>query len=193
MQILAKISEIASWSKCTEVGAMNGRTCWLVQPEILERYNLSNLSVVNTWSSTETKKRGRKADDAKNEEDTPPPPSKTARTSLIKKFRPKPVAASPSSQPMLNSTPTPSDPVVVAEPSPSPSSTHKASKKRVALISLPSTPTTKKPRSESKTTPLTSFLKKMGSGKETPPKSSLPKQPENDHAMNVDPECYTIE
>ena len=84
-QILAKIAEIASWSKCTEAGAMNGRTCWLVQSDVLDRYNLTELSVINTLEfATETKKRGRKADDSRTDEDTPP--AKTLRVSLIKKF-----------------------------------------------------------------------------------------------------------
>ena len=84
-QILAKIAEIASWSKCTEAGAMNGRTCWLVQSDVLDRYNLTELSAINTLEfATETKKRGRKADDSRTDEDTPP--AKTLRVSLIKKF-----------------------------------------------------------------------------------------------------------
>jgi hypothetical protein len=84
-QILAKITEIASWSKCTEVGAMNGRTCWLVQSDVLDRYNLTELSVINTWEfATETKKRGRKAYDSRSEEDIPL--AKIPRVSPIKQF-----------------------------------------------------------------------------------------------------------
>ncbi|EFX62800.1 hypothetical protein DAPPUDRAFT_336411, partial [Daphnia pulex] len=72
-QILAKIAEISSWGKCTEAGAMNGRKCRLVQSDVLERYNLHELSAINTWEFvTETKKRRRKADDSRTEEDTPP-------------------------------------------------------------------------------------------------------------------------
>jgi chromatin assembly factor 1 subunit A len=84
-QILAKIAEIASWSKCTVAGAMNGRLCWLVQSNVLDRYNLAELSVINTWEfANETKKLGRKTDDSRTEEDTPP--AKTPRMSLLKKF-----------------------------------------------------------------------------------------------------------
>ncbi|XP_046441140.1 chromatin assembly factor 1 subunit A-like [Daphnia pulex] len=66
-QILAKIAQIASYSRCTEAGAMNGRKCWLVQPNFLEHYNLAELSVINAWEfATETKKRGSKADESKD-------------------------------------------------------------------------------------------------------------------------------
>jgi chromatin assembly factor 1 subunit A len=95
-QILAKIAEISSWGKCTEAGAMNGRKCRLVQSDVLERYNLHELSAINTWEfATETKKRGRKADDSRTEEDTPP--AKTPRVSLIKQFI-QPAASSSASK-----------------------------------------------------------------------------------------------
>ncbi|XP_046448455.1 chromatin assembly factor 1 subunit A-B-like [Daphnia pulex] len=82
-QILAKISEIASYSRCTEAGAMSGKICWLVQPSVLEHYNLAELSVINAWEfATDTKKRGRKTDDS--EEDTPL--AKIPRVSPIKEF-----------------------------------------------------------------------------------------------------------
>ena len=166
---------------------MNGRTCWIVQPEILERYSLSNLSAVNSWSA-EPKKRSRKADETKNEGDTPPPPSKTARVSLMKKFVSKPVAASPS-QPIAkaaaagtSNSPEPTAPV-------EPSLITPKGKKRVALISLPSS-STKKPRNETKATPLTSFLKKMGSGKDASLKP--PSRKHEDGAMNDD-DCVVLE
>ena len=84
-QILAKISEIASYSRCTEAGAMSGKKCWLVQPTVLEHYNLAELSVINAWEfATETKKQGRKAYDSRSEEDTPL--AKISRVSPIKQF-----------------------------------------------------------------------------------------------------------
>ncbi len=88
LQVVNKINEIASWTKCAEAGPMNGRTCWLVHAAVLERHQLGHLSAVNTWEfSTETKKRGRKSDagDRSVDGDETPPP-KTARVSLMKKF-----------------------------------------------------------------------------------------------------------
>jgi hypothetical protein len=49
LEVIVKIAKIASWSKCTEAGAMYGRKCWLVQSDVLNRYNLSGLSGINTW------------------------------------------------------------------------------------------------------------------------------------------------
>lgn len=84
IQIFAKIAEIASWSKCTEAGLMNGKLRWLVKPDVLDRYNLAELSANNTWEfATETKKRGHKADDSRTE-DTPP--AKTPRVSLAQEI-----------------------------------------------------------------------------------------------------------
>ncbi|EFX65892.1 hypothetical protein DAPPUDRAFT_264049 [Daphnia pulex] len=80
IEVCAKIAKIASWSKCTEAGAMYGKKCWLVQSDVLDRYNLVELSVINT---TETKKRGRKADDSRTEEDIPQ--AKISRVSFTKK------------------------------------------------------------------------------------------------------------
>lgn len=156
-QIMAKIADIASWTKCTEAGTMNGRTCWIVNADVLERYNLTDLSAINTWEfATETKKRGRKADDSRTEEDTPP--AKTPRVSLLKKF------TQPASGTPRVSTPTETNPTearkAMAEPAKqTPISTPKA-KKRITLISVP-TSATKKPKSDPKSTPLTNFLKKM--------------------------------
>lgn len=165
---MTKIAEIASWSKCNEAGAMNGRTCWLVHPEVLERYGLAEISVINTWEfATETKKRGRKADDSKAEEDTPP--AKTPRVSLTKKF------AQSVSTPPSGSTPSESTSADEVKNNATPevgklSMTTPKAKKRITLISLP-TSSTKKPKSDLKSTPLTNFLKKM-SNKAAPSKSS---------------------
>jgi hypothetical protein len=106
----------------------------------------------------------------------------------MKKFVSKPVVASPSlpianADCILNSP----EPLPQTEPSPI---TPKG-KKRVALISLPSS-STKKPRSEIKATPLTSFLKKMGSGKDALLKQSA--SPEHgDGAMKDDGDCVVLE
>ena len=80
LEVIVKIAKIASWSKCTEAGAMYGRKCWLVQSDVLDRYNLVELSVINT---TETKKRGREADDSRTDEDIPQ--AKFSRVSLTEK------------------------------------------------------------------------------------------------------------
>lgn len=165
---------------------MNGRTCWLVNPEILDRYHLPDLSVINTWEyATETKKRGRKADDSRTEEDTPP--AKTPRVSLIKKFA-QPVNPSPrmsisleNNLHELGNNSVESTKQTITTPK---------AKKRIALISLPSS-ATKKPKtsnSESKNTPLTNFLKKMSS-KETAKSSDC-----NDESLELDGvECLDVE
>jgi hypothetical protein len=86
LQILAKITKIASWSKCTEAGAVNGKMCWLVHSDVLAYYGLAGLSANVNWElCTEMKKRGRsKADDSRSEEDTPL--AKIPRVSPIKQF-----------------------------------------------------------------------------------------------------------
>ena len=210
-QIVAKISEIASWMKCTEPGAMNGRTCWLVNAETLQRYNMTDLSAINSWEfSTDKKKRGRKMDESKvviGEDATPPP--KTARISLIKKFIqtvPSPdnsaaptatvsdsspcshPSSLPSSLPSSHSSTHPST-LPNSQQNVVPSSTPKA-KKRIALISLSSS-TTKKPRKETIASPLTNFLKKMGT-KETSSTNHL----ENETSEKVtekEHDCFTID
>jgi hypothetical protein len=186
-QILAKITEIASWSKCTEVGAMNGRTCWLVQSDVLDRYNLTELSVINTWEfATETKKRGRKADDSRTEEDTPP--AKTPRVSLIKKFV-QPASLSANRVPSSQENELPESEKNSNEPAKQPIFSTPKAKKRISLISLP-TSATKKPKSDTKTTPLTNFLKKMSA------KEALSKSSENidDDAVEMDGvKCFTVE
>ncbi|KAI9562969.1 hypothetical protein GHT06_010425 [Daphnia sinensis] len=185
-QILAKIAEIASWTKCTETGTMNGRTCWLVQPDVLDHYDLKELSVINAWEfATETKKRGRKADDSRTEEDTPP--AKTPRVSLIKQF------AQPANLSLTNKVTTSSEKDLpgsgkdTKEPCNKPSvASTPQTKKRIALISIPCSGT-KKPKTESKSTPLTNFLKKM-STKEALIKSS------NEGDADMDGvECLTTE
>lgn len=187
VQILAKIAEIASWMKCTETGTMNGRTCWLVQPDVLDRYSLQELSAINAWEfATETKKRGRKADDSRTEEDTPP--AKTPRVSLIKKFAqpanlPASKTATTSSEKDIlksgkDTNETRSEPSIVSTPK---------TKKRITLISVP-TSATKKPKSDTKSTPLTNFLKKMSS-KEALSRSS--KDLDDTEMDGV--ECLTVE
>ena len=172
-QIMAKIADIASWTKCTEAGTMNGRTCWIVNADVLERYNLTDLSAINTWEfATETKKRGRKADDSRTEEETPP--AKTPRVSLVKKF------AQPASATPKVSTPIETNPKeTTTEPAKPPASTPKA-KKRITLISVP-TSATKKPKSDPKSTPLTNFLKKIST------KEASSKAPDNaDESLEMD-------
>ena len=204
-KIVAKIGEIASWTKCSESGPMNGRSCWWVHPEFLERYQLSDLSVVNTWEfSTETKKRGRKPDDSKGDEGEETPPSKTARVSLMKKFI-QPQTASPSTEsvskadsPLPTETETARTPCVPStesttqDTSAKPKSTPQA-KKRIALISL-STSASKKPRNDSVATPLTNFLRKMGSKSEAsthvPPRS--PKQ-DSMEVSTKDSDCPVLD
>ena len=185
-QILAKIAEIASWSKCTEAGAMNGRTCWLVQSDVLDRYNLTELSVINTLEfATETKKRGRKADDSRTDEDTPP--AKTPRVSLIKKFV-QPTSLSANRVPPSQENELPESGKNLNEPVKQPVVTTPKAKKRISLISLP-TSATKKPKSDTKSTPLTNFLKKM-SAKEALSKS----ENVDDDALEMDGvKCFTVE
>lgn len=161
---------------------MNGRTCWLVHSDILERYNLSTLPIANTWEfTTETKKRGRKADDSRTEEDTPP--AKTPRVSLIKKFT---QSANKSTN---NATNTDEKSSTESKEEPEhkrPVATPKA-KKRITLISLPISSTKTKSTTEQKVTPLTNFLRKM-SAKEDKPSESL-----NDSAEMEGIECLTVE
>jgi hypothetical protein len=185
-QILAKIAEIASWSKCSEAGMMNGRTCWLVQSDVLDRYNLTELSAINTWEfATETKKRGRKADDSRTDEDTPP--AKTPRVSLIKKFV-QPTSLSTNRVPSSQENKLPESGTNINGPAQETIFTTPKAKKRISLISLPSS-ATKKPKSDTKSTPLTNFLKKMSA------KEALSKSTENvDDALEVDGiECFTVD
>ena len=206
-QIVAKIHEIASWMKCTEAGAMNGRTCWLVHNESLQRYNLGDLSAINSWEfSTDKKKRGRKMDESKGMVgDDATPPSKTARISLIKKFiqtipppdnSAVPTAVVSNSLPNsvtspINNSPPSLHPVapLISPQSIVPGSTPKA-KKRIALISLSSS-VSKKPRKESIASPLTNYLKKMGA-KESPSTNQL----ENETSEKIaekEHDCFTID
>jgi len=219
-QIVAKIYEIASWMKCTEVGAMNGRTCWLVNAETLQRYNLGDLSAINSWEfSTDTKKRGRKMDESKaGTGDDATPPIKTARISLMKKFiqtNPSPDNSAVLTAVVSNSSPSSVSscvPTSVPSPlpnsplsslpgslpgslqSPQPSSAPKA-KKRIALISLSSS-ATKKPRNESMASPLTNFLKKMGA-KETLPTNEAggneTSEKATEKATEKEHNCFTID
>ena len=160
---------------------MNGRLCWLVQPEVLERYNMAGTTAVNTWEfSNESKKRSRKTDDSAGKtEEEGTPPAKAARMSLMKKFAQpaSPIAA--SSPAAENQTPTPSkkpqeEDANVAEPS------TPRTKKRVALISVVDS-SSKKPKPEpSKTMPMTAFLKRM----------SIPKAPPKPRpSPSVDPDA----
>lgn len=189
LQIVAKIAEIASWSKCSEVGAMNGRTCWLVQPEVLERYNMADVTAVNTWEfSNESKKRGRKTDDSANKaEEESTPPAKAARVSLLKKFATPASPASPSAPPS-NPTPKANESKEGEDSEPSTPKT----KKRVALISVP-TSASKKSKTEApnkKLTPMTTFLKKMSTPKAQntpPPKPSPAGDP------NAEAECIELD
>lgn len=150
---MAKIAEIATWSKCSEPGPMNGRVCWLVNPEVLQKYNLQDLSVVNSWEfSTDIKKRGRtKTDDSKMEEETPP--AKTPRMSLVRKFPDSIVPVDSPTREETGSQATEETASPTATPAPK-------AKKRIALISLPSS-ASKKIKSEVKSTPLANFLKKV--------------------------------
>lgn len=143
---------------------MNGRVCWLVNPEVLQKHNLQDLSAVNSWEfSTETKRRTRnKADDSKLEEETPP--AKTPRTSLIRKLAdPVPLTESPA-QEEEETAPKSDGKTTEANGSSSTTPAPKA-KKRIALISL-SNSASKKIKSEAKSTPLTNFLKRV-TAKET--------------------------
>ncbi|KZS10844.1 putative Chromatin assembly factor 1 subunit A-B [Daphnia magna] len=186
-QILAKIAEIASWTKCTETGTMNGRTCWLVQPDVLGHYDLKELSVINAWEfATETKKRGRKADDSRTEEDTPP--AKTPRVSLIKQF------AQPNNFLLTKRVTTSSEKDLPELGKDTNESGNKSSivstpktKKRITLISIP-TSGTKKPKTESKSTPLTNFLKKMSTKEALSKSSNAVEDTEMDEI-----ECLTME
>lgn len=73
-----------------------------------------------------------------------------------------------------------------AEPAKQPQSTPKA-KKRIALISLP-TSSSKKPKSELKSTPLTNFLKKMST------KEAMSKESKANESLEMDGvECLTVE
>lgn len=186
-QILAKIAEIASWTKCTETGTMNGRTCWLVQPDVLDHYDLKELSVINAWEfATETKKRGRKADDSRTEEDTPP--AKTPRVSLIKQF------VQPNNFSLTKRVTTSSEKDLPELGKDTNESGNKSSivstpktKKRITLISIP-TSGTKKPKTESKSTPLTNFLKKMSTKEALSKSSNAVEDTEMDEI-----ECLTME
>ena len=134
LQIVAKIGEIGTWSKCTEAGPTYGRTCWIVSAEVLRKYQLDDLAAVNCWEfSTETKKRGRKSEttpaDLKNASARPPdeeastPPSKTARVSLMTKFIQPMSAAAP---PPAHAAPaTPADKKHTPDHNPDPSTINK--------------------------------------------------------------------
>lgn len=50
--INSTIKSIAEWKQCTVEGPMKGKFGWWVKPEILEKYNLSDLPVPNTWTYT---------------------------------------------------------------------------------------------------------------------------------------------
>ena len=43
---MAKFGEIAALDKCTEAGPLNGKMCYFVHEDVLERYNLSDLSPI---------------------------------------------------------------------------------------------------------------------------------------------------
>lgn len=137
---------------------MNSRVCWLVHAEILQRYNLQDLSVINSWEfSTDIKKRGRaKTDDSKLEEETPP--AKTPRMSLIRKFADAVVPIHTPSQEEDDVDKNAES--QVSEVNASSSTPAPKAKKRIALISLP-TSASKKIKSEVKSTPLTNFLKRI--------------------------------
>lgn len=49
MLITTKIKEIAEYKQCTEDGPMHRVPAWFVKPEVLQKYEMTDLPVMNTW------------------------------------------------------------------------------------------------------------------------------------------------
>lgn len=56
MLITTKIKEIAEYKQCTEEGPMFKVKAWFVKPNILEKYQLTDLPIRNTWNYVLTPK-----------------------------------------------------------------------------------------------------------------------------------------
>lgn len=49
-QLVGKcIKRIAEWKRCEDDGPFKGKYAWLVQPEVLQKYNLTELPLPNKW------------------------------------------------------------------------------------------------------------------------------------------------
>jgi len=163
----------------------------MVSPEVLERYQLADLSSVNNWEyTTETKKRKQNKDkeDANpvsnkpiREEEGSTPPVKTARVSLMKKFAQPTPPAQPSPQQQDTSK--------VDDDFEQPSSSTPKAKKRVALTSFIPTSASKKSKIEpaSKTPTMTDYIKRMS----TTPKPAKIKSTKK--SSDEAPDCIELE
>jgi hypothetical protein len=85
LQISTKIAKIASWKNCAEIG----ENCWIVYPDVLNRYGLTNLSIINSWEfAAETKKRGRKRNFSTTDTDDEITPAKVQHLKVLERYAP---------------------------------------------------------------------------------------------------------
>ena len=48
--VSSKIKDIAEWKQCPEEGEMQNKLCWYCSKETLQKFNLEDLALPNTWS-----------------------------------------------------------------------------------------------------------------------------------------------
>ncbi|XP_055677413.1 chromatin assembly factor 1 subunit A [Lutzomyia longipalpis] len=84
MSLKRKLREIADWRACPEAGAMQGKMCWYVPPDVREKYQLQDVTLPNTWKYTLTPKRVEEP----AVQPPPPPPSDVKKNTLPEQEKP---------------------------------------------------------------------------------------------------------
>jgi len=80
IKIIDKIIDIAKYKSYEGEGPMQGKSCWVVKPEVLDKYDMKNVPVPNAWQYSAIKPRRRsdikEAKIPKPQEQSPPVPEK---------------------------------------------------------------------------------------------------------------------